>query len=315
MVQKSIFLLLLLSIVIDAQMISRTKVEMGTFITISLQEKNKNFIDDGFKILKDINLALSSYDENALIYKLNQQREVDINHYTHKALLLSKNYYEQTNGYFDITIGSITKELYRFGLDEKIPTTKELQNAKIDFKGLSFSKNKASLKKGIKVDLGGMGKGFGVDAIASYYQKQNIEEGIISASGDIRCLGICSIDIQDPYSDGILGSFTTKQKNSSISTSGNYKRYVKSPKNNHLINPKTKISQNRFISITLISNLNNSDIDAYATASSVMPLKKAYQFLDSLELAYVVLQSDGELIVSDNINNYTNKLLINYAKK
>jgi len=314
-IPTSIFFLLLLFTVSDAKMISRTKVEMGTFITISLEEKNKNFIEEGFKILHKINLALSSYDKDGLIYKLNNQKEVDINHYTYEAFLFSKKYYTQTNGYFDITIGSITKDLYRFGLDEKVPTKEELQNAKVEFKSLSFTKNKATLKQGIKVDLGGMGKGFGVDKIALFYKKQNIQKGIISASGDIRCLGICSVDIQDPYSDGILGSFITKQKNLSITTSGNYNRYIDSLNHNHLINPKDKESQTKFISITLISNLNNSDIDAYATAASVMPIKKAYLFLDSLELGYVVLQSDGELIVSDNIDDYTKDLFINYTKK
>ena len=312
---KELLLLCLLFQIISADMITRTKVEMGTFVSISLDATDKKFVEDGFEIVEKINLALSSYDKNASIYKLNNKRFTSINNYTYKALTLSKEYYYKTDGYFDITIGSITKDLYRFGEDERVPSKESLHNAKVNFNGISFTKDSVSVKEGIKVDLGGMGKGYCVDEVASYFASNNLKDGIISASGDIRCLGICSIDIQDPFSDDILASFTTKQKNSSISTSGNYNRYVDSTKYNHLINPKTKESQHRFISITLISNLSNSDIDAYATATSVMPLKKAYQFLDSLELAYIVLQSDGVLILSTNIENYTSKLFINYTKK
>ena len=93
-----------------------------------------------------------------------------------------------------------------------------------------------------------------------------------------------------------------------ITTSGIYNRFVASTKNNHLINPKLKKSQTKFVSITLIGELNSSELDAYATASSVMPLKKAYEFLDSLEIAYIVLQSDGELKISSNISKYTTDL-------
>ncbi|MEA2099312.1 MAG: FAD:protein FMN transferase [Campylobacterota bacterium] len=312
---KLIFLLMMISVLLNADIYTRTKVEMGTFITISLDEKYKEYIEDGFEILSDLNLALSSYNKNATIYKLNHQREIKIDSYTYQALNLSRYYYERTRGYFDISIGSITKDLYRFGQVQRVPSKKEKEDAKVNFNGIHFDRFKASLENGVKVDLGGMGKGFGVDKVASYYINRDIKKGIIAASGDIRCLSTCSIDVQDPFSDKTLASFRTKKNNSSISTSGNYNRYVDSLKHNHLINPKTKESQNRFISITLISSLTNSDIDAYATASSVMPLKQAYKFLDSLKLAYIVLQSDGELVISKNIYKYSDDLLVNYTKK
>ncbi len=100
-----------------------------------------------------------------------------------------------------------------------------------------------------------------------------------------------------------------------ISTSGNYNRYVKSTKNNHLINPKLKRPQDKFISITLISSMKNSDLDAYATTSSVMPLKKAYEFLDSLDLAYITMSSDGKLRFSANLMSKIKNLRMNDTAK
>ena len=126
----------------------------------------------------------------------------------------------------------------------------------------------------------------------------------VALSGDIRCLGVCEININNPFADEPLLHFFTTNEEMAISTSGNYNRFVGTEKNNHLINPKTKQSQNTFISITLISTLPNSDIDAYATAASVMPKELAYEFLDSLDVAYVVLESDRKLVVSENISLY-----------
>lgn len=302
--KKLLLLFIFIYSALFAQTITRTKVQMGTFITIVLNEKDASYVEEGFEIISRVEKALSSYDENAEISRLNKSRKIDIEAYTYQALLLSQRYYKESDGYFDVTVGSITKDLYRFGEDERVPSFFELSNAIVDFNGISFDKNRASLADGVKVDLGGMGKGFSIDMVSQHYKEHNITNAIISASGDIRCFNLCSVDVQNPLSKNYLVSFKTTQKNSSITTSGNYNRYVDSTKNNHLINPKTKNSQTKFVSITLISQLANSDIDAYATTASVMPLKKAYNFLDSLDLAYIVLQSDGKLVFSRNIDGY-----------
>lgn len=308
---KFTLLLLLISVTLNAQMLSRVKVQMGTFVTISTLEQDKIHIEDGFNIIKEIDLSLSSYNKNATIYKLNRDKKTTLNAYSYEALVLSKNYYKKTDGYFDITIGSITKDLFSFAENERVPTLKELRSATVNINGLSFDDNEASIDEDIKIDLGGMGKGFAVDKVADYFKKMKIDKAIISASGDIRCLESCSIDVQDPFSDGVMLSFETLKSDMAISTSGNYNRYVLSTKNNHLINPKLKKSQNKFVSITLVGEGLSSDLDAYSTAASVMPHKKAYKFLDSLEVGYIVLQSDGVLKFSQNIKEYTKNLLMN----
>ncbi|PHQ64690.1 MAG: thiamine biosynthesis protein ApbE [Sulfurimonas sp.] len=287
---------------------------MGTFITISVDAKDKHLVEHGFKIMKDIDESLSSYKKSAVIYRLNQDKKVKLDSYSYQALKQSKELYKKSDGYFDITVGSITKDLYRFGEQERVPSSQELSDAKVSFRGIHFNKDKAYLDRGIKLDLGGMGKGFGVDKVAAYFRANNIKARI-SASGDIRCLDICSIDVKNPFSDDKLLSFKTSKKDLGITTSGNYNRYVNSTENNHLINPKLKRPQTKFVSITLIGSISSSFLDAYATASSVMPPEKAYEFLDSLELAYIVLQSDGEMKISSNIHEYTDSLIMNDAVK
>ncbi len=312
---KYLFLLLAFSFLALAETTTRTKVLMGTLVTISTDSKDKKYIENAFEIISEVESSISSYDKKSYIYKLNKDKKSSINATTYEALRLSMEYYEKSDGYFDITVGSITKDMYRFGEEERLPTSKELLDAKIAFSGLSFNKNEASLEKGLKVDLGGMGKGFGVDRVAGYFRKQKLDNVTIAASGDIRCLGICRVDIQNPFGKSVLAAFETLKTDMGISTSGNYNRYVESVKYNHLINPKSKTSQDRFISITLISTMSSSDLDAYATAASVMPTKKAYNFLDSLDLAYIILQSDMELVVSQNIFKFADNLLINNTPK
>jgi thiamine biosynthesis lipoprotein len=106
------------------------------------------------------------------------------------------------------------------------------------------------------------------------------------------------MSVQNPFEEGVVASF--KMKDMAISTSGNYRRYVKSSKYNHLINPKTRACQSRFASITLISNVySNSDLDAYATASSVMPYTKAIAFLNEMKLGYLLIRTDKAVLVNE----------------
>ncbi|MDF1876130.1 FAD:protein FMN transferase, partial [Sulfurimonas sp. SAG-AH-194-I05] len=287
--RTSFFLLLFLAFSLEAKMLSRTQIVMGTFINIAVEEKDKAFIEDGFRTFKNIDASLSTFNPNSPIYKLNQTKNTPLNTTSYEALLLSTKYYETTDGYFDISIGSITKDLYHFGEEEHLPHGKDMANAFIGFKGLFFNKKNASLHKNMKIDLGGMGKGFAVDKVADYFKDKNSTKAIIAASGDIRCLDTCDIDITNPFSQEPLVSFITRDKNMGISTSGNYNRYVESTKNNHLINPKRKYSQNNFVSITLISHMPSADLDAYTTAASVMPVKESYNFLHTLKTAYIIL--------------------------
>jgi len=305
MLLKTLLLISLLFVSLQAELSVRTKVMMGTFATISLTQEDKYLSQKSFDILERVDNSLSSYKKNSPIYKLNHDRKTTINLYTYEALVLSKKYYKDTAGFFNIAIGSITKDLYHFGEEERVPESWELNASDVSFHELTFSRNTASIGQGVKIDLGGMGKGFGVDRVVEYLKINGVKEARVALSGDIRCLGVCKVEIINPTWDEPLKSFYTKYDDMGISTSGNYNRYVEDVSNNHLINPKTKKSQRCFISITLISKLPNSDLDAYATAASVMPKELAFKFLNSLDLAYVVLDSSNELTISKNFELFT----------
>lgn len=283
---------------------------MGTYVSITLEKKNLPISNLVFNRIRKVEKALSSYDKEAEIYRLNHLNVTKISADTYEALSLSRQYYIQTQGYFDVTIGSITKGLFHFGEEERIPTQKELLEAKVDFKGLHFTKKKAWIDEGVKVDLGGMGKGFGVDKAVELLKEQGVLRGVVALSGDIFCLHACKMSIQDPFSSSVLVNFTMAQKNTAISTSGNYRRYVKSLQHNHLINPKTRVSQKTFASISLISDqYSNSDLDAYATAASVMPKREAFSFLESFRgLGYLVVSNDNKMVMNETFKSLTKEL-------
>ena len=84
-----------------------------------------------------------------------------------------------------------------------------------------------------------------------------------------------------------------------VSTSGNYERYIKNKTHNHLIDPKTGKSQQHYASITLVDVRDNTRIDALATAVSIMDEKKAISMLKKLNIAYLLIRTDGTRIKSE----------------
>ncbi len=283
---------------------------MGTYVTISLNDKDLSHANKAFKRLKEVEAALSSYDPQAQIYRLNHEHTISPDPDTLKALRESTGYYHQTNGYFDITIGSITKGLFHFGEHERIPSADELLAARVDFKGLHISDEKVWTEEGVLIDLGGMGKGFGVDRAKELLRANGVRKGVIALSGDIFCFHRCQMQIQNPFAEGSFARFTTAQDNIGISTSGNYRRYVRSKDYHHLINPKTRSSSKSFASITLMSAThNNSILDAYATAASVMPKVEALSFLnDQKGLGYLLVDNHKKLYINQAFRSLSRNL-------
>jgi thiamine biosynthesis lipoprotein len=120
---------------------------------------------------------------------------------------------------------------------------------------------------------------------------------VIALSGDIRCLDMCDFELQSPYAEKSFAKLRSKVLQLSISTSGTYRRYIKDPKNHHLLNPKTASQGQDFVSVSLFTVANNSKIDAYATAISVMSKEEAYAFLEShKELGFVLVESGGKVV-------------------
>lgn len=276
-------------------MLTRTQALMGTYVSISLPKEHNKEISRSFEKIRQIEDSLSSYDEQSHLYKLNQTHHIGYDTHLAKALKASQKLYDETDGYFDVTIGSISKKLYRFGEENStIPSHKALSQAILDIEGIYVDESSIKTQKNITVDLGGMGKGFGVDHVADYLQEQNITQGIIALSGDIRCLNLCEFGLQSPFKETPFALLHSRIPQLSISTSGTYRRYVQSPEYHHLIDPKRATQGRAFISVSLFTKADNTKIDAYATAISVMPKEKAFAFLHAhKEIGYVVMTQDG----------------------
>jgi len=291
------YLLLILVLTVLAYPKERTQVHMGTLITLDLEDAHA--ADAVFDLFRELDARLSTYKNDSEISRLNRRETTSVSSVTRAILERSLQMYRLSAGAFDVTIGSVTHDAYRFGAEERLPDTKTLHQAlkRVGSERIRIGSDRIELDPGTKIDLGGIAKGYAVDLAVGLLHERGTEKGVIAASGDIGCIGPCDVRIADPFHpDGHIATVSSTLNRFAISTSGNYERYIKSKTHNHLIDPKSGMSEQRYASITLMDVGDNTRIDALATAVSVMEEEKALSLLRSLKMGYFLIRNDGKMI-------------------
>lgn len=288
-------LLLLIGLTSLAWSVERTQVHMGTYVSVRVA--NDAAADAVFERFAVLERLLSTYRDDSEISRLGRGEAVAVSPLTRRVLERSLEMNRYSGGAFDITIGSLTHDAYRFGYaDATIPTEETISEGikRIGSDRIRIFPDRVEVTLGTKIDLGGIGKGYAVDVAAETLRDRGIREGLIAASGDIACLGSCEVMIADPFHpEGTVARITSTLPRLAVSTSGNYERYVRSKQYNHLLDPKTGKPQQRFASITLVDTTDNTRIDALATAVSVMEEEAGIAMLGRLGIGYILIRNDG----------------------
>jgi thiamine biosynthesis lipoprotein len=193
-----------------------------------------------------------------------------------------------------------------------MPTQEELADArsKVGYEKLYLDANEMTVRfavDGMKLDLGGIAKGYAIDRAIEAMQTGGAVGGMVDVGGDIRCFGLppkgkktWRIGLQNPAetdSDEQTLAGGPKQvlmvltfNNAAVATSGNYRRFVliEGKKYSHIINRTTGISAEVLSSVTIISQ-NALDADALATSVSVMGSEKGLTLIEKIPNTEAIL--------------------------
>jgi len=213
----------------------------------------------------------------------------------------AKKVYLDSGGAFDITVGVLT-DLWGFSSQTyRVPKPSELRQAlmMVGLEKITERQGELIIPAGVKLDWGGIAKGWGVDKAFSALQKQGIKSGFINAGGDLRCWGqnperrAWRIGLKHPRQPGFLG--VLELADTAVATSGDYQRYfeVDGVRYHHIFNPKTGFPAQGKQSVTVIGP-EAAICDALATAIFVLddatPLLRLYP-----DYGAIVVNSEGAL--------------------
>jgi len=254
---------------------------MGTIVEVTSPYKEAAKI--AFKEIERVEKIFSVYLEKSAISHLNKTGFLNTNFEVTSLFLKSKKFYEATKRGFDITIGPLV-EIWREALDKnELPQESDINVAKelVGFNKVHIDKKSASIKlmkKGMRVDLGGIAKGYAVDKAVTELKRSGIDSAIINAGGDIYCIGTkfdkpWQIGLQHPRNRDELRD-TLELRDLAVVTSGDYEQWmeIEGKRYSHIISPKTGYPVGSgIISVTVIAK---DTLTADAVATSIFLLGK-----------------------------------------
>jgi thiamine biosynthesis lipoprotein len=162
-------------------------------------------------------------------------------------------------------------------------------------------------EQGVRINLGGIAKGYVVERGASILRMNGVEHGIVTAGGDSRLVGDrrgqpWMVGIRDPRKDGQV-AISVPLEDEAISTSGDYERYFEEDgvRYHHILQPSTGTPASGVHSATVIGP-DAVFTDALSTSVFVMGVDKGLRLIGSLpDYESIVIDADGQIYYSDGL--------------
>jgi len=191
-------LLLATSSSCQAKESARTEFVLGTVCTVNLFEKGtKDSYDEIFARLRAIDACLSANREDSNLAEINRAAGVSpvkAAPDTLKVLSEALAFSARTDGAFDPAIGPVVK-LWNIGTDfAAVPAPADLKKALalVSWKDIALDGRAGTVflaKKGMRLDLGAIAKGFAADEVAQIVARRGIKRAMIDLGGNIYAIG------------------------------------------------------------------------------------------------------------------------------
>lgn len=267
---------------------------------------SKRVLMEAYAIATAFEARYSAYKEDSFLNQINREAGNNPVACTVEERALFERCLEASRlsgGAFDITIGAVSHGAYHFGFSNECvasEATLHRHSALVDYRFVHLDERGIMLaKKGMRLDLGGIGKGYVAGQIARFLQEKGATRALVDVGGEIVCFGKrYTIALKDPFAEGAMGYIKTSTAPVSISTSGDYERFIGSRECHHILESASGTSSQRYSAMTIIQNGFGIDmLDAFATAM----FNSGYDVLKSMaathRFALVAVDRDGSSLL------------------
>ena len=284
----------------------RTEKVMGTLVTLKAQGQNSQAaVDESFEkifaLVENIKADVKNLNDSA-----GNDEFVKVSADVFEMLKLSQHYSELTGGAFDVTCGTAVDLWRNARKTETLPAQAEIDAVKnlVGYKHLHLNDAEQSAMidlAGVKINLGGVGKGYGADVARKIFIKHGITDGIIDfGTSSIFAFGKKKIGIKNPRGEHEV-SEVIELENAALSTSGDYEQFfiVDGRRYHHIIDPKTCLPTDNgvaSVSVVVAGDVENCSAvaDIASTAILVLGEEPDKKFLGTAGKAYVKLNDSAK---------------------
>ena len=176
--------------------VCRAQPLLGTFVEIRSAGANgsgaERAIDAAFEAIAKIHRLMSFHDGDSDVSRLNRdacKRPVVVDSWTYEVLEAALTMHRQSEGAFDITVAPV---LQKFGLLPRHETdVGSSQAAAVTSEAIELLPGYRVRfhHPGVRIDLGGIAKGFAVDRAIDILQQHGQARGLVNAGGDLAAFG------------------------------------------------------------------------------------------------------------------------------
>jgi thiamine biosynthesis lipoprotein len=288
---------------------------MGTRITVELWADDPGKADQAIDAVLDemrhIDDSMSTYKPTSEVSQVNARAAdgpMRISKELFDLLTTAKEYSVITNGAFDITYASVG---YMYDFRKHIrPNEAQIDKAlpAVDYRHMLLDPKKQTVQfsqKGVRIDLGGIAKGYSVDRGIEVLQSFGFTRAFVSAGGDSRIIGDrfgkpWMVGIRDPRKGEGEVIARIPLVNAAISTSGDYERFFEEDgvRYHHIIDPHTGHSASKVRSATVIGPY-ATRTDGLSKTAFVLGPEKAMEIYNRIDdIDAIIVKLDGTVIYS-----------------
>lgn len=282
----------------------------GTTFSIKHRAVNdENYSDQVDSILNDFDKYFSTYLEHSLISRFNDsEKGIEINKDFVDLWEKCWELYIESDGYFDPTLKPVI-EAYSNMKDISVDTLmieKALQHTGMPLISL---RNDSLIKKdpNVRIDLNAVAQGYSVDILFEFLRSRGLKDIMVEVGGELRTMGrnpggkVWKIGIDQPVTGERKLFASLKLKNTSMATSGNYRKFrvIDGRSIGHIINPKSGFpEESSLLSVSVLTE-ECYRADALATALMCRKLEDVIDFdrsNDDVSMILIYLQNSDTLV-------------------
>ena len=286
-----------------------TVFSMDTIMTVKMSGSKKN-LEWAESEIERLDKIFNVYDSESEIYKINQSGGGRMSKEMADVLDLSQKFSEDTDGCFDVTLKNL-KDLWAIkSANPKVPENEAVLQAleKSGMDNLEIADKDICLSNGIKLDLGGIAKGYTTDIIVKNLKEKKVKKFVLDLGGNIYGYSEnkpLNIGIQNPYGQRGDVLLTLEITDSAVVSSGGYERNFEADGKvyHHILDPKTGYPAETGIAQVTVVGKNSALCDAYSTGIFVMGREKAKELYEkSGEFEYIIVENNN-IFVSENLES------------
>ena len=291
---------------------------MGTWASLTLVTADSAAVADvalqSLLVFHHADSLMSNWSEESEVAHINREaaeREITVHPDVADVLGLALQVGRQSGGAFDITIEPLVRLWGFLGGTPHLPDQAEIRAAleRVGQNNLRFNPDGGTiqfLRDDIKIDLGGIAKGFGVDRVAELLRRGGVTDALIDLSGNMVALGNAAthngwtVGIRDP-SRAHPYLARVHLYDEAVATSGDYEQFVgaEGKRYGHILDPRTGWSASGLSSATVVAD-RAMVADAWATALFVLGPDEARRVAggrDDLTVVLIEPLDNGNVIV------------------